>query len=342
MANQEPKRHHYIPQFILRNFNDDNGQVNYWDIEKEKLEKRNTRSVFMNFNMYRDEILNPDNPTMIESKFSAFECEIAELISSKILNKSDITLTRSELESLRIFTTLLSFRSNSRMEQYKDNRFNESTREILMKYQPDGDFNGLWKRELDALTTCRSYDDIEKSDVIDPIIKQDFLNDIRGYYMTFVDARGGQFLLSDIYPTSEIFPTIFNGERVNHDMHYIFPLSPTRLLLLNHIMFKPKNENNPFFVQHLKLSKIKGEAIVPPKAKYISYGSSDPKDEYFYKVRKIYARDVEYINALLLNETKVGIIFRDEDRIMDSIISFDDRTDTKQDFKKLEEILVTK
>ena len=44
---QEPKRHHYIPQFILRNFQDENSQVSYWDIENSKLEKRNTRSVFM-------------------------------------------------------------------------------------------------------------------------------------------------------------------------------------------------------------------------------------------------------------------------------------------------------
>lgn len=49
---QESKRHHYIPQFILRNFQDENSQVSYWDIENSKLEKRNTRSVFMNMNRF--------------------------------------------------------------------------------------------------------------------------------------------------------------------------------------------------------------------------------------------------------------------------------------------------
>ncbi|MBS6477807.1 MAG: DUF4238 domain-containing protein [Firmicutes bacterium] len=28
----EAKRHHYIPQFILKNFLDNKGQVFYWDI----------------------------------------------------------------------------------------------------------------------------------------------------------------------------------------------------------------------------------------------------------------------------------------------------------------------
>ena len=45
MSKQEPKKHHYIPRFILKNFNNGNGQVNYWNIEKDKLEKE-TPKVF--------------------------------------------------------------------------------------------------------------------------------------------------------------------------------------------------------------------------------------------------------------------------------------------------------
>lgn len=335
MTNQEPRKHHYIPRFILKNFNDYNGQVNYWNIEKNELEKRNIKSVFMNIDMYRDEELNEDDPTQIESKFSVFECEIADLISRMILDKSEIILTRRELEKLRIFTTLLSFRSNLRMEQYKNDKFDASTREKLLKFQPDGNFEELWKRELDFLATCRSYDEIQKSEVIDPIIKLDFNNDLMGYYMTFVDARGGQFLLSDIYPTLEIFPLGV----ANIHMHCMFPLSPTRMLLLNHIMFKSKDESDPISGPMIKLSQIKGDAIVPPNNRYKTYGILNPNDEYVYKVRKIYSNDVEYINALFLNETKIGVIFRDKDRIKNSIIAFNRRTDTKQSFEKLEDKL---
>ena len=53
----------------------------------------------------------------------------------------------------------------------------------------------------------------------------------------------------------------------------------------------------------------------------------------------IYRKDVEYINALLLNETRVGIIFRNKDKIKESISSFNDREDTKQKFTLLEEEL---
>ena len=332
---QEAHKHHYIPRFILKNFNDENGQVNYWNIEKNKLEKRNIKSIFMNVDMYRDELLNEDDPTQIESKFSVFECEIADLIAKKILDKDEVVISRRELEKLRIFITLLSFRSNSRMEQYKNNQFDDSTREKLLKFQPDGNFEELWKRELDTLATCRSYQEIQESDVIDPIIKLDFTNDLMGFYMTFIDARGGQFILSDIYPTLEIFPTGV----ANIHMHCMLPLSPTRMLLLNHVMFKKENENNPMLTEMRTLSQIKGDAIVPPKNKYVSYGLLNKDDQYIYKVKKVYKSDVQYMNALVLNETRVGIIFRDKDRIVDSISSFNERTDTKQKFIELENAL---
>ena len=332
---QEAHKHHYIPRFILKNFNDENGHVNYWNIEKNKLEKRNIKSIFMNVDMYRDELLNEDDPTQIESKFSVFECEIADLIAKKILDKDEVIISRRELEKLRIFITLLSFRSNSRMEQYKNNQFDDSTREKLLKFQPDGNFEELWKRELDTLATCRSYQEIQESDVIDPIIKLDFTNDLMGFYMTFIDARGGQFILSDIYPTLEIFPTGV----ANIHMHCMLPLSPTRMLLLNHVMFKKENENNPMLTEMRTLSQIKGDAIVPPKNKYASYGLLNKDDQYIYKVKKVYKSDVQYMNALVLNETRVGIIFRDKDRIVDSISSFNKRTDTKQKFIELENAL---
>lgn len=335
MVKQEARKHHYIPRFILKNFNDENGQVNYWNIEKNRLEKRNIKSVFMNLDMYRDESLNEENPTQIESKFSVFECEIADLIAKKILNKSEIVLDRRELEKLRIFTSLLSFRSNSRMVQYKNNDFNESTRVTLLQYQPDGNFEELWKRELDVIATCRSYEEIEKSEVIDPIIKLDFMNDLTSFYMTFIDARGGEFILSDIYPTLEIFPAGI----ANIHMHYLFPLSPTRILLLNHIMFMKENIGDPLLDGMVRLSQIKGDAIVPPKNRYKSYGSMSPDDEYIYKVRKIYANDVQYINALILNETMVGVIFKDKNRVVNSVKVFNQRGDTKRTFDVLEKSL---
>lgn len=83
MVKQEARRHHYIPRFILRKFNDDNGLVYYWNIKKKRLQKKNVKNIFLNIDMYRDESLHKDDPTQIETKFSVFEKEIAELIKEK-------------------------------------------------------------------------------------------------------------------------------------------------------------------------------------------------------------------------------------------------------------------
>lgn len=335
MSKPIPRRHHYIPRFILKNFNDENGQVNYWNIVKNQLEKRNIKKIFMNIDMYRDESLNSNDPTQIESKFSHFESEIANLIAKKIINKDEIILNRSELEELRIFTTLLSFRSNHRMNQYKKNSFSDATREILIKYQPNGNFEELWKRELDALITCRSYDEIKGLNIVDPIIKTDFINDLSGFYMTFVDAIDEEFIISDIYPTLEICPMSI----ANIQMHCMFPLSPTRILLLNHIMFKKKNIEDPILDRIIKTSQIKGNAVTLPQTRYKSRGAINKEDEFIYKVEKIYANDVQYINALFLNEANVGIVFRDGKRILNSITQFNKRHNTKQYLNEFEKAL---
>ena len=333
MSKQEPKKHHYIPRFILKNFNNENGQVNYWNIEKDKLEKRNTKSVFMNIDMYRDESLNQDNPTQIESKLSIFEREIAKLISNKILNKEEIILDRRELGKLKIFTTLLSFRSNHRMTQYKNGLFTEPTREILLKYQPDGNFDKLWKREIDDIATCRCQKDIENSKTIDPIVKQEFLNNMSCFYMTFVDTEDEEFILTDIYPTLEVFPINVN---INKRMHYLFPLTPTRMLILNDIIFRNDCRDNPTLNMMLEYSQIKGNAIIPPINIYKNIGTFNPNDKFIYHVRKICHKEVEYINALFLNEAKIGFIFRNKNKILNSVISFNNRNDTKQKFISLE------
>lgn len=334
MAKNEPKKHHYIPQFILSNFCNENGQLNYWNINDSKLEKRNTLSVFMKKNMYRDELNHAENPVIIENQFSYFEDEIARLINDKILTDSNyIILTRNELEKLRVFLTLFSFRSSFRMKQYEENNFDNATRTILLKYQQDGNFKDLWKKELYELTLCRTYEDIENNPKIDPIIKQDFLNDYKGYYISFADARGGEFVLSDIFPTSELYPL---PQPFGLHLHYLFPISPTRMLILNHVMFKKESKNILKFADMLKVSKIK-EYIPEPKVKYInSQWIHDPKDEFSYNCIKVYSNDVIYINCLNLNEARTGIIFKNKDRIEKSVHNYNLIENIKNNFTDFE------
>ena len=86
-------------------------------------------------------------------------------------------------------------------------------------------------------------------------------------------------------------------------------------------------------------SQIKGDMIIPPKNHYINGIAISDKDEYVYKVRKIYSKDVEYINALQLNEARVGVAFKDGDRVINSIEAYNLRNDRKKEYENLAEQL---
>jgi hypothetical protein len=282
---------------------------------EKKLEARSTESVFMRRDLYRDEKNHPDDPAIIERKFSQLEAKASVLLKEKILDKNPVVLTRAELELIRIFLFLLSFRAEYRMRQYRNGDFDQDTKERLSKSAVGGDFEDLWKRENEAVLDCESYGKIQESERIDEFLKLDILNELKGYYMTLADARGGDFLISDVYPTLEIFPVSPDG-RMKAPMHVLFPVSPSRILILNHILFKKETRSDaPMKTEFESVSRIKGQLVEEPSCSYKRKGASgtlfSPDDLFTYHVGKVYESDVEYINALFLNEAKTGIAFRD-------------------------------
>ena len=337
MAKTEPIKHHYIPQFILRGFLGEDGLFYYWDNDNKYLSKRNTKSVFMNNSMYRSEEINPENPVEVENNLSKFEQEMAPLFK-RLCSNDEVVLTRRELEALRIFLSLLSFRSDLRMKQYKDKKFNESTEATLNLFKGEQDFDLFWKNEINALAKCRSFEEVMSVEGVDPIIKMDFSNDLKGYYMTLIEARGQEFIISDVYPTLEIYPV---APTINIHLHAIYPISPTRAILLNNIFFRKvlMDKQDPIYGPMIEFSQMKGNMLKEPK-NYYPMGPTvhTPDDKYFYRPVKIYENDVTYINMLFLNETRMGFAFRNIDKIKASISRYNstNREYNKNNFDFLE------
>lgn len=328
-------KHHFIPQFILRNFANEDGQINYWDKKNNKLSKRNPKSIFMVENLYRDEFNHPTDPAVIEKKFAKLETEIATLFQEKVLNKNPITITRAENERLRKFLYLLSFRSSTRKQQYIDANFNEATKLSLKDFVVNGDYVDLWLREIETILDLEEYRDIQQMQNVSWTIRTDFHSHLLNYYMTFVTSRGQDFLISDVFPTAEIFPIT---EGVNLYPHFMFPISPNLMLLLNMVVVKPGNEHIPISKGMMMLSKIHGNLVNPPKAQYKIKGQYSKNDEFIYNVGNVYSNDVDYLNALALNEVRKGFSFRDN-KIRESIVYYQTNPDTykynKNDFSTL-------
>jgi hypothetical protein len=186
-----------------------------------------------------------------------------------------------------------------------------------------------------------SFKELKDNKEISIVIKMDMQNELSVYYMSFVEARGQEFILSDIYPTTEIFP-IDMSTKTKIDLHAFFPISPNRVLILNHIMFrKDRKVDEPMINAMKNFSKIGPIINEIPRVKYIKKGIYSREDEYTYIVRKIYEDEVSYINSLYLNEARDGFIFYDFSRVSKSIRNYNavEPNKRKNDFQGVEDII---
>lgn len=169
---KEPIRHHYIPQFILRNFCfDDENHLYYHDKNTGQVSVKETRDVFMSRNLYRDEINNPEEPTKIEHDFSKYEREISELIKNKFISQNRISITMEENNSLLLFLAIMGFRAERVQRTTFGNEAPEANAEFYSVYQEDGNLTDFWKRNLGELVNCRSIEEVSNNEKIDVPVK---------------------------------------------------------------------------------------------------------------------------------------------------------------------------
>lgn len=298
--NKEPVRHHYIPQFILRNicFND-RGELFYFDKKSSQTSIKKTRDVFMVRNLYRDEINNPGEPTKIEKDMARFEGEVSQIITGKFLSKDEISITLEEDEKLKIFFAVMSFRSRITSDRFGAG-VSEDNKAFYSAYQEDGDLSSFWKRNLGNLVNCRSLKEVWEHKEIDDPIKIFLQRDTRGCfgsYFVVAERRGSiDFIIGDAYLTIVNGVTDWN---LKLTLYSIFPISPDRVILLtaNGVCGAPK-----------KVAIFSNEVLRKPKL------NSDRKS-ITIRTRKMYENEMECVNSMLMDEAQEGISFRDKDRV---------------------------
>jgi len=219
----EPIRHHYIPQFILKNFCfNKRGDLHYYDIKTSISSIKNVRDIFMSQNLYSDEINNPTNPTKIERDFAAYESEVSKIIKEKFLCIDDGQLSTEEDEKLKLFFALMGFRSKHTSDKYGLNAPDEN-KKFYSVFQKDGDLAVLWKRNLGYIVNCRSFAEVLKHKNIDEPFKLFMRRDNLGFfgqYFILTERRSGteQFVISDAYPI------VVNGFITQIPLHLKFVL----------------------------------------------------------------------------------------------------------------------
>lgn len=296
----EPVKHHYIPQFILRNFCfDDRSHLFYYDKKTLKTSKRKTKEIFMVRNLYRDDINNIENPTKIETDMARFESDVAQIISKRFLEKDEISITLDENEKLNLFFAIMGFRSKITSDKFGIGASDES-KIFYSMYQKNGDLSDFWRRNLGNLVNCRSLKEVLSHKEIDDPIKIFFRRDIFGYfgsYFIVAERRGCvDFVISDVYPTV-VYGVMDKGMEL--PMYSIFPISPDRIILLaaNGVEGAPKS-----------VAVFSDEVLKKPKL-------NPDKKIITIRVKKIYEKEVKYINSVLIKEAYEGFAFRNKERI---------------------------
>lgn len=111
----EPIRHHYIPQFILKNFCFEEQHLHYFDKQTGCVSVKDTRDVFMVRNLYRDEINSSLDPVKIEKDLAEYEREVAPIMKERFLSEREIFLSAEEEAKIRLIWCVAIISQNGKM-----------------------------------------------------------------------------------------------------------------------------------------------------------------------------------------------------------------------------------
>ena len=216
-----------------------------------------------------------------------------KLINTKFLIDNEIIITMEEEDSLKLFLAIMAFRSVHAFEKFSKNLMEES-KEFYLKWQPNGDFNDFWKRNLGYLVNCRSIKEVMEHKNIDEPIKLFMFRDTQSYfgmYFIVTEVRSDtHYVIGDCYPTVMTGDTPFNPKL---HLYSVYPISPTRMIILASNGVDGTPQEFIFFDK-----------------KILRKPSIDSNKNIHINVKKMYAKDVNNINKEIINSSKYGYIYK--------------------------------
>lgn len=202
-------KHHYIPQFILKNFIISNKVYSFNHIEF-KLKQSSTRNIFMIENLY-DYDKEEDIKIIEKELASRIESPMGQIVS-RILNDlsicnhgnrsiTEVVFTRKELNIIKKYMMLQFYRTEGNMTYYLDQNIKDKNQ--LSKYNiNEGESKkDFWKREMKYILD-NDWKQLTNSDMLG--VKKFALTLQGGYLGVFV--ANSEFIISDLGKVAERMP----------------------------------------------------------------------------------------------------------------------------------------
>lgn len=333
---------HYIPQFILRNFCNDNGNLVYCDFDNKTTSVRNTRSVFSEEGYYPDR-LEKDLSKQLEHSF-------ANLYHNKLENAKDsIVLTRDEMFTIQKFLIASSIRYKYELTD-NDKRFLNA---IPKEYRYLYEINSL--EGLDRILDFNDYDELVEyiNHVIDTryspnpntykdsdVNLQLFIEarEVLSNYLIFVRPSGKEeFLIPDIGRGAysgkmAVDKIMFSFYMMINDPNEI-SLQLPKLLSPRDFMLYPITKDLAIISMSVFYKLVSEASIERHGIQLRDYSESlgfldntilNPSsylknDCFHYKIKRINLHDVCHLNCISINQSKHFIACSDLSKIQQSI-----------------------
>ncbi len=352
--------HHYVPRFILRNFNE---KISIFKLKtKELIFNKNLRNVFQENDLYSEDIENMFNKVI--------ENDVAIVLRNKILiDSKHIEITRKELILLRKFLLLQMFRTNIGLSGFTKDMINKYR---LIAKEPPIQFNEImeisnlndrdyWLATLKCIIECDNLTNL-KTVKTATAIAVCFAEGYNSGYMGIWDSSecGEEFIVMDQGMTSEhekstpdymykdamkrgylleklennhpnkhIYAKMFIENNLFHENFYFHSISKNRIIVLINPFFRLYNQKDAevnkyiFEPPNIRPTNIFDLSITENNlAIYKNHGNYSLDDVFKYKIKQLTLRDAIYVNALTLDRIHNIVGFSELKNIRRSLITY--------------------
>jgi len=264
--------HHYVSQFIIKKFTDENNRIHIFDSENKKvLKNMSSYRIFCENNLFSEEI---------EKKLSInVESPFASLIHQKIINQNPIILTRSELKLIKKYMLVDSIKSQKP----------EAIHVIFKRFSPQ--VERYWKMHkefklisLFEMPSMSELNDsveelyerilnvcIDSEDALEIALNKNTFKELYLWakafldgYIAFWDSHSDQeFILTDNGMTSEYEPSylIYEGYGVSKVPYLLTKLKGTQIKEKK-AMYANLLEKTPYFPENFSIFNLSSQRSI--------------------------------------------------------------------------------
>lgn len=319
-------RSHYIPQFILRAFCEDD-KIQYMDLSSKVVEPRNTRSVF-SVDGYYPEQLEHDLNDKIEKVFAPVHKRI-------LASTGKLTLSAAEMFLLKKFLLVAVLRYNAKdvLGELLFAGMSESERDSIF---------GKFFENIERILECKNKQELTNFYQFgfdnSNLTLTAYAKDILGSYQIFVSSKdyGREFLLPDkgnawYMGRLAMEEASIIGEMAGkyHDEFFlqtlsmmtphdyvVFPLSKNIATICMSPFYKFAADNPHFTVEKSWVQEALGfgNGYMLKQAR-VSFDRDKKPIDYGFDIKALCGRDVEFLNKLLLQNAEHHIAFANKGKL---------------------------